>query len=115
MAILKKIREQKTKTKKTFRNPFSFDDEVQDSPDEQKEINKPEEEKKPPVYRKKKRKTKGRPKIDKEDRRTKSVSAVLTEKESKKLEKLSKKARLSKSEYIRRLIQQAIEKGIYHL
>jgi hypothetical protein len=119
MAILKKIRQQKNKTKKTFRNPFSFDEEIQASPDDKKEAHEQAyeqaHEQKKPVYRKKKRKTKGRPKIDKEDRRTKSVSAVLTEKESQKLEKLSKKARLSKSEYIRRLIQQAIEKGIYHL
>ena len=115
MAILKKIRQQKNKTKKTFRNPFSFDEEIQASPDDKKEAHEQAHEQKTPVYRKKKRKTKGRPKIDKADRRTKSVSAVLTEKESQKLEKLSKKARLSKSEYIRRLIQQAIEKGIYHL
>ena len=109
MAILKKIRQQKTNTKKTFRNPFSFDEQVHD------EVHDEVHEKKIQVRKKKNRKTKGRPKIDKQDRRTKSVSAVLTEIESKKLEKLAKKARLSKSEYIRRLIQQAIEKGIYHL
>ena len=106
MAILKKIQGQKNSTKKTFRTPFSFDD----SP-------APEEKSEPKVkvQARTKKKRNGRPKINKEDRRTKSVSVVITEIESKKLCKLVKKSRLSKSEYIRRLIQQAIDKNIYHL
>ena len=106
MAILKKIQGQKNNTKKTFRTPFSFD--VAPVPEENIE---PKEK----VQTRQKKKRNGRPKINKEDRRTKSVSVVITEIESKKLCKLVKKSRLSKSEYIRRLIQQAIEKNIYHL
>ena len=110
MAILRKIQQQKKEQKKLFRSPFTFDDK------EDIKVKKEEFEQKEqaPVPRKKKTK-KGRPRIPKEERRTKCLSAVLTPTEAKKLEKLTKKARLSKSEYIRRLILQAIDKQIYHL
>ncbi len=110
MAILKKINQQKKNQKNLFRRPFTFDD------NQDIEIKKEEFEQKEqvPVHKKKKTK-KGRPRIPREERRTKCLSAVLTPSEAKKLEKLTKKARLSKSEYIRRLILQAIDKQIYHL
>jgi hypothetical protein len=109
MAILKKIQSRKNTQKKTFRTPFSFDD-----PIEEKENPSQKDEHQVKTSKKKKRKH-GRPKINKEDRRIVGVSAVLTEIESNKLCKLVKKSRLSKSEYIRRLILQAIDKQIYHL
>ena len=113
MSILRNVRQKNKAQKKTFRKPFSFDEISEESQESTQETLKVENapQKKP----KPKKTKKGRPKLEKNMRRNKHITAVLTQDELKKLNKLVVKSRLSKSEYVRRLVLQAIDKNIYHL
>lgn len=97
MAILKKLKSKKNGTKKVFRTPFSFPSE---------EIIEPIEEQKKKAPKKRKRKIKnGRLLILPEEKRTHCVSVMLNTIESKKLSDEALKSGVSKSTYIRKLIQ----------
>ena len=110
MAILKKIQpSKKPKKKLPFRKPFSFSTPIQEEEENQAievALKNPK-----PVLKRKKNKI-GRKKIDPLLRRTQKVSAVITKPQEKQFFRLVEKSRLTKSDYIQRLIEQAIKEKL---
>ena len=102
MAILRKIKSQKKAQKKIFRDAGKLHE----------DSFLHEENQTPKFEPIKKKKVRGRPKSNPNSRRTKTVSFVITTDEEKKLIRLSKGARLTKSEYMRRLLELAISKKV---
>ena len=107
MAILKKIKSKNNKRKKVFRTPFSFEEE------------KPKTETKEPKKKSKKKQKRqiknGRLLILPEEKRTKCVSVMLNPLESKKLILEAKKLGISKSNYVRLLLQKDLKAKSDHM